>query len=801
MRVLIDSDPYAGKDAGKPSSRHGRWPCRWVSCPEAGTPPYVTAFRRRFTLPRAVTVRVHVTADERYELFLDGERIGRGPERGDAENWFFETYDLPLTVGEHVLVARVWALGDGAAFAQMSTRPGFLLSPQEDEFIPLLGTGVAEWEAKRLGGYAFTDPITAWGTGLNVVIHADQFPWGFETGAGDGWRPVATGDAGANADDANDILPLHFLSPATLPPMRDVPWTRGVVRLVSSLDGDETHAIPIRAADDLPDERAAWGRLLDGLNALVVPPHTHRRVLIDLQDYVCAYPELETTGGLGASVRVFWQEALYDDVRAQSKGNRNTVEGKYFVTAWWPRDGEGDVFLPDGGSHRTFNTLWWQCGRFIEIVVQTAADPLILDRFALHETRYPLDPEDRFQASDPRLSVVTPLAVRALQMCSHETFMDCPYYEQLQYVGDTRLQALTTYALTRDDRLPRKALRLFDASRLLNGLTQSRYPSRVRQTTRSFALWWVAMVHDYALWRDDPAFVAARMPGVRAVLDGFRRFVRPGDGLVVFAPGPNFNFMDWVPDWEGGAPPSGPDGVNAVVQWQYAWVLRQAAELEDWAGEPELAARARRQAAELAARTVDAFWDESRGLFADDPAHTHYSEHAQCLAILSDLLDETCANRVGNGLLSAPDLARTTIYFTHYLFETFHALGRGDALLDRMSLWFDLAERGLKTTVEMPEPTRSDCHAWGAHPLFHYYASLLGIRPAAPGFAQVEITPQLGPLTSASGTLPHPKGEIAVRLERNGDGLRGEIALPPGVTGTFRHDGRSVSLRGGTQGV
>ena len=794
MRVLITEDPYARTGAD-------RWPCRWVSCPDAGLTPFVVAYRRRFTLAQPATVRVHVSADERYELFLDGQRLGRGPERGDAEHWFFETYDLPLTAGEHALVARVWALSDAAPFAQMSTRPGFLLSSQEDEFLPLLGTGVSEWDAKPLPGYAFTAPLVAWGTGANVVIHGDRFPWGFETGAGDGWRPVTVGDAGVNADDANDVLPLHFLTPATLPPMRDAPWTRAAVRLVAALDADETHALPLRAADDLPDERAAWDNLLSAQRPLTVPPHTQRRILIDQQDYVCAYPELQTSGGAGASVRVFWQESLFNDVRARSKGHRDAVEGKYFVTPWWPRDGEGDMFLPDGGPHRTFQTLWWQCGRYVEIVVRTADAPLTLERFTLHETRYPLEPENHFEASDTRLAAIAPLAVRALQMCSHETYMDCPYFEQLQYVGDTRLQILTTYALTRDDRLPRKALQLFDASRLLNGLTQSRYPSRVRQTTRSFALWWVGMVHDYALWRDDPAFVQTLLPGVRAVLDGFRRFVRPADGLVAFAPGPNFNFMDWVPGWDGGAPPGGPDGVNAVVQWQYAGVLRQAAELEDWAGDPELASRARRHAAEHASRTVAMFWDDPRGLFADDPAHQHYSEHAQCLAILSGLLNPDQHARAAHGLLHAPDLARTTIYFTHYLFETFYALGRGDALQDRLALWHELATRGLKTTVEMPEPTRSDCHAWGAHPLFHFHASLLGVRPAAPGFARVDIAPQLGTLTSASGTLPHPRGEISVSLTRDGDSLRGQIVLPDGATGTFRHGSQSQKLHEGVQEI
>jgi len=64
-------------------------------------------------------------------------------------------------------------------------------------------------------------------------------------------------------------------------------------------------------------------------------------------------------------------------------------------------------------------------------------------------------------------------------------------------------------------------------------------------------------------------------------------------------------------------------------------------------------------------------------LFSDDRAKAHFSEHAQCLAILSGLLeDEQCA-QVGEGLLNSTELARTTIYFTHYLFEAYRVLGRG----------------------------------------------------------------------------------------------------------------------------
>ena len=109
MRKLTDQDPFRHLPINERWYSRGLWPCSWISAPDALAPPFVAAYRRRFTLERAAEVRVHVSADERYELFLDGERVGRGPERGEPRRWRFETYDLPLAAGDHVLVARVWS--------------------------------------------------------------------------------------------------------------------------------------------------------------------------------------------------------------------------------------------------------------------------------------------------------------------------------------------------------------------------------------------------------------------------------------------------------------------------------------------------------------------------------------------------------------------------------------------------------------------------------------------------------------------------------------------------------------------
>jgi hypothetical protein len=406
--------------------------------------------------------------------------------------------------------------------------------------------------------------------------------------------------------------------------------------------------------------------------------------------------------------------------------------------------------------------------------------------------------ESSFDCDDVRFKAAIPVMLRGLQMCSHETYMDCPYYEQLMYVGDTRLEAKTTLIVTGDDRLPRKAIRMFDASRILNGLTQSRYPSRIRQIIPPFSVWWTLMVHDYALWRGDKGFVRSCMPGVRGVLDYYRSRIN-ADGLVEHPEG--WNYMDWVPGWEGGMPVDADLGVSGAINWQFVYALSRIAELERWLGEPELSDRNLKLAAALSERLLAAFWDDRRGLLADDLKKTRFSEHVQCLAILSAQVEAERLRRIEEGLLKAPDLARTTIYFTHYLFDTYRVMGRADAIFDRLQLWLDLPAQGFRTTLESPEPSRSDCHAWGAHPIYHCFASILGIRPSELGATEYSIEPELGPLQWATGRLVTPRGAIEAEVRRAGKGLRARIVLPAGLTGEFIHGGTLTPLKGGSQEI
>lgn len=772
-RISIRQDPGLKMDL----FRHlvYPWPAQWIAGRQwDGESPVVWAFRCRFEVARKSVIRVHVTADQRYDLYLNGERCGWGSERGDHSNWFYESYELTLPKGRHCLVSRVWwtGLDSLAHYGHSTARPAFLLHA-EGAWSEILDTGVANWQVCELAGYSFECPEIKdafWSVGGRTILDARRHEWGFEGGDGDKWTEVRT-VAPARFRAAGDSFRLEWvLRPSTLPAMFEKNHMPGIVRHVGKIGAKadpEKHRI--EAASNDTAAVAVWGAMLRNGDPVRIPGGTRLRVLLDLDNYYCAWPQLFFSKGRGAEVRLSWAESLFENETGFDKGNRDEIEGKFFR-------GMSDRVICDGGNNRCFEPLWWEAGRYLQIEVRTSREPLMIDGLTLRETHYPHKFRSRFSCSDPRWGDIFRLSKRVLEMCSHESYMDCPYYEQLMYAGDTRLEVLVTYATTKDDRLPRKALELFDRSRSEAGFTMSRCPSRVKQVIPPFSLWWIQMVHDFSMWRNDPDFVRRRMPGVRAVLEAFRERIDPG-GLLVAPLG--WNFLDWVPGWTSGMPSSAIRGRSATHNLHLAWTLRLAAELEEQMGETLLARRNRDTANLIAAACRETFWNSERGLFAEDSEHTLYTEHAQCMAVLGGSLTKKEQRSLTKALLTAPDLARATVYYSHYLFETFYKLKLPEEIYSRLQLWFDLPGQGLRTIVEFPEPTRSDCHAWGAHPMYHAFASFCGIRPASPGFAAVEIVPQPGPLDLLEARMVHPQGWIDVKLRRSGEDWHGHVSTPP----------------------
>jgi alpha-L-rhamnosidase len=782
--VILPACSHAAQPSN-PRLEEAKWPAAWIACPSAPQKDFgVFYFRKELTLSTVPThFLVHVSADNRFILHVNGAYAGEGPARGDLFHWRFETLDLAplLRRGKNVLAAVVWNFGTKAPVAQMSNRTGFLLQADR-EAQSAVNTGPS-WKVKQEPGRILVPNERIRGyyaAGPGERVDGRALDWS--------WDQMRTADAGtwqnaitighAATREARDADNNWQLIADPLPAMEH--------RLV-----DAGKVVRVEGLPALPSFPA---------QVLEIPANSHVTLLLDHGVLQTAYPELVVSGGRDAEVRMTYAEALYDN--AGHKGNRNEIAGRHI-------DGVFDEFISDGGQQRSFAPLWWRAWRYLQIEVTTKSAGLRLDKLSAWFTAYPFQTKARIAGDIPELSRLWETGWRTARLCAHETYMDASYWEQLQYVGDTRIQALISYVMTADGRLARQAITNIDDSRMTDGLTQSRYPSGLPQVIPPFSLLWVGMLHDYWMYVDDLPLVRKTLPHTRGVLDWYAARLRP-DGLLGNVKW--WEFGDWTSGYRDGVPPQEADGGSTFLTLQFISALRDASELESKYGSPERAATYQKMIRKASDALNRLNWDSRYGVYADTPAKQSYSQQANVLAVWLDVAPQEQQAPLLRRVLAAkekskselngrpvPPMSQLSYYFRFYLSRALVHAGMGDLYLEQMYPWYDMLKLGLSTWAEKPEPTRSDCHAWSASPNYDLLTVVAGIQPDAPGFARVRIEPHLGRLTNLDATMPHARGEIHTAYKRGGSEWLATITLPKGLSGTLAWREHAYVLHGGTQ--
>ena len=441
-----------------------------------------------------------------------------------------------------------------------------------------------------------------------------------------------------------------------------------------------------------------------------------------------------------------------------------------------------DVFLPDGGERRRFQTLYWRSCRYVQLDVATAAEPLRIHDLHGIFTAYPFVERGRFASDLPWLADMWRMNWNGARIGAFETYMDTPYYEQLQYVGDTRLQALISLYVAGDDRLVRQAIEHFDESRIPEGhhgepLSVGAARSSSRPSRSSTSRWCTTTT----LHRDDPAFVRTRLAGMRGILDWYGRHV---DTTGMLGPMPYWNFVDWaralgIAAFRAGAD----DGHSATISLLYAYALDRAAVLEaDARGARGMAQAYRARADAVRARRARARVGlAARRLFRDAPDSAAFSQQTNVLAILTDAVPAAEQRALMERVLADTTLIPASYYFSFYV--------HGGAAKGRARRPLHRAARAVAHDAR----ARSHLGAGeaGAHALRHarlgrapeLRAARHGARRAARivrASARCASRRRSGRCSGRQGRVPHPRGDIdvaldarrRVRAQRRGDAAR-----------------------------
>jgi alpha-L-rhamnosidase len=726
----------------------------WVTHPRDHATPLVLEFRREVELDQVPgSLPVQITADNRYVLFVNGRRAGSGPSTGTLARWRYTTSDLGpyLRRGRNEISALVWNFGEFAPLAQLSLTTGFRLRGVS------WGTDSPGWQVRSHPGHSAASGTAAFRPEYYVAGAPELIDARVPPGA---WLAAAAAPAAAGRGLIADPLPPQLFTPA--PAGKLVRGSRGVDGLYPS-------------------------------TAITIPAQASVKLLLRWDAMLSGYVELPVRQGRDAQVVLTYAEALYDSPR--KKVDRDLVGERVIA-------GLRDTFVSDGQPH-DFAPLWWRTWRYLEIEVQTRAEPLVLEPLRVHETGYPFTQVGRFDSDDEELDRIFDVGWRTLRVDAHETFMDSSYWEQLQYGGDTRLQMLISYAVSGDARLARQAIDAFAESNVEGGIMEGAYPSRGHNVITTFSLAWIAMLHDW--WRQQPEVSPVRqhLPRAREVLEWFAKLKQPS-GLL--GANPHWNFIDWAGQrWDDRTvfPSYGKHGGSCLMTVLWLGALRQAADLETAVGTAAASREYAAQANLAKAAIRQHCWSADRGLFADNPDRNVYSQHMNALAVLYDVATPEEARDVlerivtpGRGIDAPEGMFTTTYYFAWYLVRAFEHAGRADRYHGLLRTWRELLKLNYTTWPEARGDTRSDTHAWSAHPTADLLGIVAGIQPGSPGYARVRIAPTLGKLQRVDATAATPRGPVSVSYRVRRGALHADIRMPRGLGGDFHWQGKTWPLRG-----
>ncbi|SHF23037.1 alpha-L-rhamnosidase [Caldanaerobius fijiensis DSM 17918] len=516
-----------------------------------------------------------------------------------------------------------------------------------------------------------------------------------------------------------------------------------------------------------------------GMNDMRVMPHSNASFILDAGMLTTGFPVIQVRGGKNSRIKLTYSEALYVDGR----------KTPYHVPDKGDVEGIFDVVI-SSGKVTYYEPILWRTFRYVKVDIETFDEELFIEDIHYRFISYPLKEVATYQSSDPLHKKMWDMSWWTVRLCTHETFEDCPYYEQMQYAGDSQVVSLVAGYVSGDWSLTRQAVLHFDWSRDYEGITKSRYPSVVPQKIPSWSILWVVMVSDYYLHTADKETTERCLDGINATLHWLEKYLNNSYLLEKL---PYWKVVDWVKEWKhpNGCPPGAEGGVTALISLQYAYALMKAAELFREFGREREADHFMNIRDKITEEVRRSCWSDEHKLYRDRPGYDEFSELGNAWAILSEAATPEQAKAIASQIGVNPILAKSTLYGRFYVFRALSKADSYDDVAPRLfTMWHSMMKTDLTTWPEDPYFARSYCHAWSSTPIYEFLSEILGIKPLKPGFKEVLIKPHILNLTGAEGSVPTMYGVIHVRWEivdgeftisvKLPDGVKGKIVLPNG---------------------
>lgn len=686
-------------------------------------------FKKEYTVATLCKSTLHLFADARYKLYINGRLTAVGPCRPSSEIRYYDTVDITdyLQLGSNLIEVQVLQLSaslyEGAyIFLESVLRTGNMAlglwgncgdrTVQTDEsWLVAKEQGLQFFRERKFNNY-------------NVAVLGERICPHYRKNLC--YTPAVLGRSIYCVDTAKGSFPeLAFrVKPSPIPMM-------------------------YFSAQSLPMLRPG---------------------VYDAGQLTCGYVRLRCSGK--GSLRITYAESMaFLENGQRIKRKRDDQAGLIL--------GDHDELTIDGTC--LFEPFWMRTFRYISIEAQ---GDVRIESFDYLETGYPLIVAEGYDFCNETDNKLFEISVNTLKRCMHETYTDCPYYELLQYTMDTYSQILFTYQLTTDKALAEKAIDDFAASYRVGELTQSRFPVITAQYIPGFSLFFVLMIYEHARRFGNLTFLRKYLHIADGVVDWFVQ--RLQNNLVPCSA--LWDFIDWSEEYENGCISS--KEPITTYSLMLAYTLEKLSYLHRLLG--NTADVYNNLANKIKASVKMLCYDENCGFYADAPDKAHFSQHPQIWAVLcgmevgekaKDLLIRS--NTLKNAITSA--------YMYLYLraLEIAGIYDESEAMMNKLRKLVDLG--CTTTPETLFEANRSECHAWSAVAIYEFTAKVLGvtyhdgqirIAPYIRGrsYAKGTVATPVGMVhcqwkesdDQFTLSISLPKGETAVLILPNGETIHAE---------------------------
>ena len=821
---------------------------RFIWCAGEAKPYHCYLFARRgFELAgKPGSARLHVTASDRYLLFVNGTYIGRGPARSDPRRKSYDTYDVAehLQPGSNAIAVRAYHFGtptrdDRRAGADPTANGGW-------------GTwsGNSYTVGERAGLWAELEITTA--DGSTEIVGTD-----------DSWRVCPARGWNRDVDLVNTLVGSNEVYDAGADPVDwmaidfdESGWEAAWVVPQRELEWFllEAREIPLlREREVFPARVVTVGEVIDmgHPGQTDIPELLNQEIHFPLEHAVSKDPEaLLRNDGRAAEFRgrcaaeqgirapyliLDFGRQLFGFPRVRLRAEQGAIldltYGQQLQAGRIPAAQRyGDRYIARDGE-QTWEVAEYRQFRYLHLTLRSAYAPVLVESVSVNEYTYPAEQRGRFECSDPLLTKLWQACVDTTYLNIEDTMVHESYRERSVWAtGDGSHGMHVVFAAFGALPLIDRFLRMFPLSDRGDGMLKIAYPPDIptRHIHGQFLLQWSTRVREHYLFT-----------GRRWVLEELYRSVPPQidwfephrDELGLLRDLPGWNMIDWASvDFRG---------ASFITNALYVAGLEDAAWLADQVGATVDAERWRAVAAEVRSALRRVFWNEAEGYYED----AYYqggltgvvSELANAMALLYDIASEDQTPRIGRRLSGADrDLVQATPLVFGYVVDGLMKAGLTSSALDLVrtrfgpmmestdnptiwELWgpftggyplytdADYLEREREHRVR-PANVRSLAHTGGVQTGYVMSKRLLGVIPTGPGFATCTIHPHTGDLEWVRGTFPALQGDIRVEWERADgklslrvevpDGIEAEVVLDrdPRQRQTLSHDGVEVGL-------